>query len=728
MKIIKKGANNFWHWYNNDSKKVAISDFEIVLDSVLNTFVIVFKNGANVPQIALSVNEIEVIDETSGSIVETFPTVELLRTRLVSLGYTPFISGVGIQTIVAGTNVTVDNTDPTNPIVSATGDGGGSQTLAQTLGLGNTTNGNNIEISDGDSILIDNGSKLKKGTTDAGNGGNNGISLKCSLDYEFKWEAGRLYIMEQDGVTIRETKYNFGNVPSATDDTSKGFTLNSRWILDNGNIYVCTDATIGVAVWELQPTLTDVELQANKQNSLVVDGTGVKYPTVDAVNAGLVNVNTDAVDKVSVKLGVAINKGQAVYVSSATGTNMIVSKASNVSEATSSKTLGLCETTGILNDQVKIITLGLFSGLDTSTATIGDPVWLGVDGNLIFGLAYKPSAPTHLVSLGIVTRVSATVGEIFVKVQNGFELNEIHDVSITTPLDAQVLTYESSTSLWKNKILPIATNLISGISKLYNAIGTEVDGGITPKAVTDALALKAGASDIVTSKNNIGIISTFNGASVSLVGGSATVTYQQLNIGVVATTNNFTMNPRTTMVSNTGSGGLSFISVNTTNSFSTNMGIPFTYDYLVGIEFYRVNAEHFFGYINSTVNPTNVSPTTFINCFGLARIKTSNNFHIIHNDAAGTPTLIDLGVNFPSNTSATDLYNVVFKNKIGVGLQYTVNRINSVGVTSNTITGIITTDLPATNLLLCQKYINADNASINPGATIVFCKSQINLN
>ena len=34
------------------------------------------------------------------------------------------VSG-GIQSIVAGTNVTIDNTDPLNPVVSATGGGSG---------------------------------------------------------------------------------------------------------------------------------------------------------------------------------------------------------------------------------------------------------------------------------------------------------------------------------------------------------------------------------------------------------------------------------------------------------------------------------------------------------------------------------------------------------------------------------------------------------------------------
>jgi hypothetical protein len=162
-----------------------------------------------------------------------------------------------------------------------------------------------------------------------------------------------------------------------------------------------------------------------------------------------------------VKAGVALTKGQAVYVSSANGTNMIVSKASNASESTSSKTIGLIASSAALNDFIFVITEGLLTGiggapLDTSTANAGDPVWLGTNGNLIFGLANKPVAPAHLVFLGIVTRSSATVGEIFVKVQNGFELGELHDVDALNASNNDGLFYNTTTSLWEHKSIATA--------------------------------------------------------------------------------------------------------------------------------------------------------------------------------------------------------------------------------------------------------------------------------
>lgn len=152
-----------------------------------------------------------------------------------------------------------------------------------------------------------------------------------------------------------------------------------------------------------------------------------------------------------VKADEAISKGQAVYVSGSNGTNILVKKASNTTEATSSKTLGLLIQDLAHNGIGKVKTEGLLAGLNTSSATIGDPVWLGTNGDLIYGLVNKPYAPAHLVYLGVVTRVHANQGEIFVHVQNGFELREIHDVVAKDAIDNQGLYYQSTTGVWESK-------------------------------------------------------------------------------------------------------------------------------------------------------------------------------------------------------------------------------------------------------------------------------------
>jgi len=180
-----------------------------------------------------------------------------------------------------------------------------------------------------------------------------------------------------------------------------------------------------------------------------------------------------------------ISKGTAVYVTGSDGTNMLVGKASNTSEATSSKTMGLMQsditTTGGTQTGF-VITEGLLSGLNTAGQTAGDPVWLGVNGALIYGLVNKPYAPAHLVFIGIVTKVSAGSGEIFVKPQNGFELKEIHDIDLITitPINGHLLGFDGT--LWVNKTiagwlgftpqqqLTLTTSGTSGAATLVGAI------------------------------------------------------------------------------------------------------------------------------------------------------------------------------------------------------------------------------------------------------------------
>jgi len=112
--IIKRSANNFWHVYNNGAKDVNISDFELVLDAVAQTVIIQTKNGANVPQTAVNITDVIVIDETDLSVEETFANVDDLRTRLVELAYTPYLGAGSAESITglidAGTGVTITGT------------------------------------------------------------------------------------------------------------------------------------------------------------------------------------------------------------------------------------------------------------------------------------------------------------------------------------------------------------------------------------------------------------------------------------------------------------------------------------------------------------------------------------------------------------------------------------------------------------------------------------------
>ena len=201
---------------------------------------------------------------------------------------------------------------------------------------------------------------------------------------------------------------------------------------------------------------TVADAGTNTDKFLVLESSGtVSYRTAAELyidlGIGSLPAGYTSTLKHQVKAGVALSKGQAVYVTSANGTNIIVGKASNTLESTSSKTMGLIETSLSNNGIGNVITEGLLAGLNTIGANAGDPVWLGTDGNLIYGLTNKPYAPAHLVFIGIVTRVNANNGEIFVKVQNGFEMRELHNYAEGAVQNNEVIVYESSTSLYKPK-------------------------------------------------------------------------------------------------------------------------------------------------------------------------------------------------------------------------------------------------------------------------------------
>lgn len=150
----------------------------------------------------------------------------------------------------------------------------------------------------------------------------------------------------------------------------------------------------------------------------------------------------------------ALYKGQPVYVTGSDGTNVLVGRSSNVTEGVSSKTIGILAENLATNGIGYVVKEGKLGTLDTSAAgAVGDPVWLGVDGELIYGLANKPYAPAHLVYLGVVTKKNGSTGEIFIQVQNGFEIRELHDVGIgysASIQNDQALVYNSSASVWSN--------------------------------------------------------------------------------------------------------------------------------------------------------------------------------------------------------------------------------------------------------------------------------------
>ena len=153
-----------------------------------------------------------------------------------------------------------------------------------------------------------------------------------------------------------------------------------------------------------------------------------------------------------VKNGTAaiIAKGAPVYISGSSGANPLVSLASNATEALSAGTMGIAHDAIPINGFGYIISAGPVDGINVGAAAAGDPVYLGPAGTLLYGVAAKPVAPAHFVKIGNVIKTGVS-GSIQLLISNGFELEELHNVLISAPANNDVLTYETASSLWKNK-------------------------------------------------------------------------------------------------------------------------------------------------------------------------------------------------------------------------------------------------------------------------------------
>ena len=130
---------------------------------------------------------------------------------------------------------------------------GGSQTLAQTLVIGNNTGGTDILLNSTDAIQLENGSSVEKGTYDFGADG--GVSRICGVGFEDMWQSGIRHVFDSNGL-IRHSTNCFEIIPDNTFDNSKRFKFGSLWTLDDGTTYRCIDDAVGAAIWELYSSPT----------------------------------------------------------------------------------------------------------------------------------------------------------------------------------------------------------------------------------------------------------------------------------------------------------------------------------------------------------------------------------------------------------------------------------------------------------------------------------------
>lgn len=162
--------------------------------------------------------------------------------------------------------------------------------------------------------------------------------------------------------------------------------------------------------------------------------------------------------------GSTLTKGTIVYINGGHGNLPTVTKAIATSDATSAQTYGVVRSDITNNNNGYVTVIGSLSDLDTQAYPAGTQLYLsGTTAGT--WTSTKPHAPIHLVYVGIVVRSHPTQGVVEIKIQNGYELDELHDVQITSPTNGNILQYDSATSLWKN-VAGTTTNIAEG-TNLY---------------------------------------------------------------------------------------------------------------------------------------------------------------------------------------------------------------------------------------------------------------------
>ena len=146
--------------------------------------------------------------------------------------------------------------------------------------------------------------------------------------------------------------------------------------------------------------------------------------------------------------GTTINKGQVVAVNGAQGQRPAVVLAGADSEPLSAATLGVANESIGAGAEGFVATFGTIRGINTNGFTAGDPVYLSQTAGAF--TSTRPSAPAHTVFLGWVVKVNSSSGELFLNINNGWELGELHNVLITSPANGDLLQYDSTGPYWEN--------------------------------------------------------------------------------------------------------------------------------------------------------------------------------------------------------------------------------------------------------------------------------------
>ena len=217
------------------------------------------------------------------------------------------------------------------------------------------------------------------------------------------------------------------------------------------------------------------------------------------VNNFMIELGHQSVVRVDNPYSFNLPIGTVVYISGSNGAGRpSVATASWEGDPTSAATLGFVAQTIPFtagNKTGYVVTNGILRGVNTTGISVGSSLYLSSSGQFT---NIVPDAPYHEVRLGKVIKSGAD-GIIYVNVMNGYELDELHDLSTTNATYGDLLM--RSGSLWIN------TKQLSGSYQLTGSLN--INGSVLINGVaigsggpeTDPIFVAKSASFATTGSN-----------------------------------------------------------------------------------------------------------------------------------------------------------------------------------------------------------------------------------
>ena len=281
----------------------------------------------------------------------------------------------------------------------------------------------------------------------------------ASTEYERDKYLGRIHGKSQFtlvGDTLNAPNVNATSVTASSHVSASNYYGNNAYLvgvttdtvqLNTGVSY--RDPEVGEIIWD----------DANGTYALGLKGGNVFLP-IGAKEVEIVR-NVDSVD---------FTIGQIINVTGSSGQRVAVKRAIANSDINSATVLGMV-TEAINQNQTGFVTIsGLVTGVNTNSFNEGDVLWLSstVSGSFT---NVKPTAPNHGVMIGYVVKKNNN-GSVYVHIQNGYEIGELHDVYTSGSANGDILQYVSANSRWEN----VASGSITVGTASYAVVATTTTG------------------------------------------------------------------------------------------------------------------------------------------------------------------------------------------------------------------------------------------------------------